>query len=62
MVINGEVKFALEVPLENDLGEAIHHPDKFPDILGSLHKRRTVNPKYANMIALAKSSAETPTV
>ena len=41
VVINGEVKFALEVPSENDLGEAVHHPDKFPDILGSLHKRRT---------------------
>ncbi len=40
VVINGEVKFALEVPLESDLGEAIRHPDKFPDILGSLHKRR----------------------
>ena len=41
VIINGEVKFALEVPLESDLGEAICHPDKFPDILGSLHKRRT---------------------
>ena len=41
VVINGEVKFALEVPLENQLREAIHHPDKFPDILGSLHKRKT---------------------
>lgn len=41
VIINGEVKFALEVPLESDLGEAIRHPDKFPDILGSLHKRRT---------------------
>ncbi|OGP87404.1 MAG: hypothetical protein A2156_03990 [Deltaproteobacteria bacterium RBG_16_48_10] len=41
VIINGEVKFALEVPLESDLGEAIHHPDKFPDILGLLHKRRT---------------------
>ena len=41
VVINGEVKFALEAPLESDLGEAIHHPDKFPDILGSLHKRGT---------------------
>ena len=41
VVINGEVKFALEAPLESDLGEAIRHPDKFPDILGSLHKRRT---------------------
>jgi len=40
VIINGEVKFALEVPSENDLGEAVHHPDKFPDILGSLHKRR----------------------
>ncbi len=40
VVINGEVKFALDVPLESDLGEAIHYPDKFPDILGSLHKRR----------------------
>ena len=40
VVINGEVKFALEIPLESDLGEAIHHPDKFPDVLGSLHKRR----------------------
>jgi lipoate-protein ligase A len=40
VVINGEVKFALEVPLGSDLGEAIHHPEKFPDILGSLHKRR----------------------
>jgi lipoate-protein ligase A len=41
VIINGEVKFALELPSENDLGEAVHHPDKFPDILGSLHKRRT---------------------
>jgi lipoate-protein ligase A len=41
VVINGEVKFALEVPSENDVGEAVRHPDKFPDILGSLHKRRT---------------------
>jgi len=41
VVINGEVKFALESPLESDLGEAIRHPDKFPDILESLHKRRT---------------------
>ena len=41
VIINGEVKFALEVPLESDLGEAIHHPDKFPDILGLLHKRRS---------------------
>jgi lipoate-protein ligase A len=41
VVINGEVKFALEVPLESDLGEAIHQPETFPDILGSLHKRRT---------------------
>jgi lipoate-protein ligase A len=41
VIINGEVKFALEVPLESDIGEAIHHPDKFPDILGLLHKRRT---------------------
>lgn len=41
VVINGEVKFALEVPSEKDLGEAVHSPDKFPDILGSLHKRRT---------------------
>jgi lipoate-protein ligase A len=41
VIINGEVKFALEVPLESDLGEAIHHPDRFPDILGLLHKRRT---------------------
>jgi hypothetical protein len=40
VIINGEVKFALEVPLESDLGEAIHYPDKFPDISGSLHKRR----------------------
>jgi lipoate-protein ligase A len=40
VIINGEVKFALEVPLESDLEEAIHHPDKFPDILGSLYKRR----------------------
>lgn len=40
VVINGEVKFALDVPSENDLGEAVRHPDKFPDILGSLHKRR----------------------
>jgi lipoate-protein ligase A len=40
VIINGEVKFALEVPLESDLGEAIHHPHKFPDILGSLYKRR----------------------
>ncbi len=40
VVINGEVKFALEAPLEKDLAEAIHHPDRFPDILGSLHKRR----------------------
>jgi len=38
VVINGEVKFALEIPLENQLGEAIRHPDKFPDILGSLYK------------------------
>lgn len=41
VVINGEVKFALEVPLEKDIGEAIQYPDKFPDILGLLHKRRT---------------------
>jgi hypothetical protein len=41
VVINGEVKFALEAPLESDLGEAIRRPEKFPDILGSLHKRRT---------------------
>ena len=40
VIINGEVKFALEVPLENDLREAIHHPDKFPDILGSLYGLR----------------------
>jgi lipoate-protein ligase A len=38
VVINGEVKFALETPLENQLREAIRHPDKFPDILGSLYK------------------------
>ena len=36
VIINGEVKFALEVPLEDDLREAIHDPDKFPDILESL--------------------------
>ncbi len=41
VVINGEVKFALEAPLESDLGEAIRHPEKVPDILGSLHKRKT---------------------
>ncbi len=40
VVINGEVKFALEIPLERDLQGAIHYPDKFPDILGALHKRR----------------------
>lgn len=38
VAINGKVKFALEVPLESDLAKAIHHSDKFPDILGSLHK------------------------
>ena len=36
VIINGEVKFALEVPLEDDLREAVHNPDKFPDIWGSL--------------------------
>ena len=41
VIINGEVKFALEVPLEEDLREAIHNPDKFPDILGSLHGLRS---------------------
>ena len=41
VIINGEVKFALEVPLEDDLREAIHNPDKFPDILGSLHGLRS---------------------
>lgn len=41
VIINGEVKFALEMPPENDLREAIHNPDKFPDILGSLHGLRS---------------------
>ena len=40
VIINGDVKFALELPLEDDLKEAIHYPDKFPDILESLYKRR----------------------
>lgn len=40
VIINGEVKFALDIPSENDLEEAIHYPDKFPDILESLYKRR----------------------
>jgi lipoate-protein ligase A len=39
VIINGDVKFALEVPLESDLREAIRHPEKFPDILDSLYKR-----------------------
>jgi len=37
VIINGEVKFTLEVPSEDDLRDAIHRPEKFPDILGSLH-------------------------
>lgn len=41
VIINGEVKFALEVPSEDDLREAIEQPDKFPDILGSLLKIRS---------------------
>ena len=36
VIINEELKFALEVPLEDDLREAILNPDKFPDIWGSL--------------------------
>ena len=41
VIINGEVKFALEVPLEDDIRKAIHNPDKFPDILGTLHGLRS---------------------
>jgi len=41
VIINGEVKFALEAPSESDIGEAVRHPDKFPDILGSLHGLRS---------------------
>ncbi len=40
VIINGEVKFALEVPPEEKLQEAIFYPDRFPDILGSLLKVR----------------------
>jgi|GEM_PF-760030 len=41
VIINGEVKFALEIPQEDDLREAIYNPDKYPDILGSLLKIRS---------------------
>jgi lipoate-protein ligase A len=40
VVINGEVKFALEVPSESDLKEAIQSPDNYPNILGLLYKKR----------------------
>ncbi len=41
VVINGEVKFALETPSEREIAEAVRYPNKFPDILGLLPKRRT---------------------
>lgn len=41
VIIDGEVKFALEAPLETDLKEAIQHPENFPDILESLSKGGT---------------------
>jgi hypothetical protein len=40
VIINGEVKFALEVPSENILRAAIHNPDRFPDLSKSLHGLR----------------------